>query len=168
MNAIDAIRLTIDHAHEWFQGTIADLTQEQADFVPPGKAHPIGETVAHVIQSEDSILNGMIRGKPTLWESEGWGERLRIPDVTMHTEEQARQFRCDLEALRPYQEAVYASVAEFLDSATEADLAREVQSAIGPMTVADGLTNALVGNTLVHTGEISALKGVQGAKGYPM
>ena len=35
------------------------------------------------------------------------------------------------------------------------------------MTVFDALTNALVGNNLAHTGEISALKGVQGAKGYP-
>jgi hypothetical protein len=35
------------------------------------------------------------------------------------------------------------------------------------MTVYDVLSNFLVGNTLAHTGEISALKGLQGAKGYP-
>ncbi len=34
------------------------------------------------------------------------------------------------------------------------------------MKVADALSNALIGNNLAHTGEISALKGLQGAKGY--
>ena len=167
MDGIEAIRRTIDHSHEWFTGTLGDLTKEQADYVPPGTAHPISEIIAHVLQTEDFIISGMIQGKPSVWETGGWEQKLGIPNVAMHTQEQARGFQCDYTALRPYKEAVYASTKAYLDGASDAELAREVQGPTGPMPVADALTNALIGNNLAHAGEIAALKGVQGAKGYP-
>ena len=167
MNGVEAVKRAVGHSHGWFEGTIADLTQEQADFMPPGMAHPIGELVAHVLQSEDFIINGMLQGQPSVWERDGWEAKLGIPNVVMHTQETARGFKGDVQALRPYQEAVFASTQVYLDSLTEADLDREVEGmGEGPTTVVDAITNALVGNNLAHTGEISALKGVQGAKGY--
>lgn len=85
----------------------------------------------------------------------------------MHTQEQARGVKCDVAALQPYKDAVYASVQSYLDGLTDAELDRGFDGPFGPTTVIDMLTNALIGNTLAHTGEISALKGVQGAQGYP-
>ena len=167
MNGADAIRQTIGHAHQWFTGTVVDLTQEQADYLPSGAAYPIGELVAHVLQSEDMIVNGMVRGQASVWQSGGWEQTLGIPDVSRHTQEVARGFKTSIADLKPYQEAVYASVDEYLGGLTEGELAREVPGPAGPMTVYDVLSNFLVGNTLAHTGEISALKGLQGAKGYP-
>ena len=167
MNGTETVRVAINHAHGWFDGTCADLTPEQAAYVPEGTAHPISEIVAHVIQSEDMIVNSMIQGQPSVWESDGWEQKLGIPNVARHTQEQAKAFTADLAALPPYKEAVYESVAAFAEALTEEELDREVQSPNGTMTVADALTNALLGNTLAHTGEISALKGVQGATGYP-
>ena len=167
MDAIEAIRGTINHSHGWFEGTTGDLTQEQADYLPSGTAHPIGEIVAHILQSEDMIINGMIQGQPSVWESGGWEQKLGIPNVARHTQDMARGFKGDLAALQPYKEAVFASTQACLDGLSAEDLEREVQAGEGTMTVFDALTNALVGNNLAHTGEISALKGVQGAKGYP-
>ena len=167
MNSTETVRVAINHAHGWFNGTCADLTAEQAAYVPAGTAHPICEIVTHVIQSEDMIVNSMIQGKPSVWESGGWEQKLGIPNVAQHTQEQAKSFTADLAALEPYKEAVYASLEAFVAALTEEELDREVQGPGGAMTVADALTNALLGNTLAHTGEISALKGVQGATGYP-
>ena len=110
-DAVEAIRGTVNHSHGWFEGTTSDLTQEQADFLPPGTAHPIGELIAHVLQSDDFIINGMIQGQPSVWESQGWEEKLSIPNVVMHTQETARGFKGDVAALQPYKEAVYASTA---------------------------------------------------------
>ncbi len=166
MDAVEAIKGTINHSHEWFEGTTSDLTQEQADFLPPGTAHPIGEIIAHILQSEDAVINGMIQGQPSVWESGGWEEKLGIPNVTRQTQEVARGFKGEVAALQPYKEAVFASTQAFLDGLSAEELDREVQSSEGAMTIFDALTNALVGNNLAHTGEISALKGVQGAKGY--
>jgi uncharacterized damage-inducible protein DinB len=167
MNGSETIRTAISHAHGWFDGTCADLTSEQASFVPAGTAHPISEIVTHVLQSEDMIVNSMIQGQPSIWESAGWGEKLGLPNVAQHTQEQAKSFTADLQALQPYKEAVYASVQAFAEALTEEELDREIEFGEMKMRVADALTNALLGNTLAHTGEISALKGVQGATGYP-
>ncbi|MDA0256160.1 MAG: DinB family protein [Chloroflexi bacterium] len=166
MDAAEAMRKAVGHAHGWFEGTTADVTAAQASYLPPGTAHPIAEIVAHVVQSEDMIVNSMIQGKPSVWESGGWEQRLGIPNVAGHTQEQARGFNGEIPALQPYKEAVYASVQSYLDGLTADELDREVQGPAGPMSVADALTNALIGNTLAHTGEISALKGVQGGVGY--
>ncbi len=166
MDAIEAIRGTINHSHEWFEGTMSDLTQEQADYLPPGTAHPIGALVAHILQSEDTVINGMVQGQPSVWESGGWEQKLGIPNVARLSQEVARSFKGDLNALRPYKEAVFASTQSCLDGLSVEDLDREVEIGEGTMTVFDALTNVVVGNNLAHTGEISALKGVQGAKGY--
>ncbi|MDA0352497.1 MAG: DinB family protein [Chloroflexi bacterium] len=167
MDATETIRTAIDHAHGWFEGTCADLTAEQAAYVPAGTAHPISEIVTHVVQSEDFIVNSMILGQPSVWDTGGWEQKLGLPNVSRHTQEQAKSFTADLAALQPYKEAVYVSVASFVDGLTPQELEREIQGPAGPMRVVDALTNALLGNTLAHTGEISALKGVQGATGYP-
>ena len=166
MNGIEAVKRAVGHSHGWYEGTVADLTQEQADFLPPGSAHPIGEVVAHILQTEDMIVSGMLQGQRPLWERDGWEAKLGIPNVSRHTQEMARGFKGDLAALQPYKEAVYASTQAYLDSLSDADLDREVDMGGNTTTVGDALTNALVGNNLAHTGEISALKGVQGSKGY--
>jgi len=166
MDVVEATKRSVGHSHDWFSGTCADLSQAQADFLPAGVAHPIGELVAHVLQSEDFIINGMIQGKPPVWETEGWEQKLGVPNVAMHTQEMARGFKVDLKALEPYKAAVYASTESYLAGITPDELDREVQGPFGAMKVADALSNALIGNNLAHTGEISALKGLQGAKGY--
>ena len=170
MNGVETLRSGFRASHQWFDGTLADVTNEQANFVPPGKAHPISELATHTIQSEDAIIHGMLQGEPTIWEREGWGERLGLPNMTQHTTEAARAFRCDVEALQEYKEQVYAATELYLDSLTDEDLDEEVDlSAFGmdSMRVGDVLPMFCLGNTFAHTGEISALKGIQGATGYP-
>jgi hypothetical protein len=56
MDATETVGVAINHAHGWFGGTCADLTPEQSAFVSAGTAHPIGEIVTHVVQSEDLIV----------------------------------------------------------------------------------------------------------------
>ncbi len=106
MNVIEATKRAVGHSHDWFSGTCADLTQQQADYLPAGVAHPIGELLAHVLQSEDFIINGMIQGKPPVWEAQGWEQKLGVPNVAMHTQEVARGFKVDIKSLEPYKSAV--------------------------------------------------------------
>jgi hypothetical protein len=65
---------------------------------------------------------------------------------------------------------VYAATNRYLDSITDADLDRELDMSgwdMPPTRVGDLLNMFLLGNIFAHTGEISAVKGIQGAKGYP-
>jgi hypothetical protein len=154
----------------WFDGTVADVTQEHADHVPEGVAHPIGELIAHVLHTEDFMVNTAILGKPTLWESAGWGERLGVPMVVGQETAAARAYRADKAALLEYGSAVHEATRAYLSSLTDADLDRELDlTHIGMDKYSLGhfLTTMVLGNNFAHTGEISALKGTLGLKGYP-
>src|SRR3972149_2528446 len=61
-NVISLLREQLKTAHEILEGTMADVTPEQAHWTPPGVALPIGATYAHGIVSEDGVVNGMFRG----------------------------------------------------------------------------------------------------------
>ena len=78
--------------------------------------------------------------------------------------------KIDLASLRSYAREVYAATDAYLVSLTDADLARAVDLSalgLGRMPVKQLVLLALLGNALTHCGEISCLKGLQGAKGYP-
>lgn len=155
----------------WYQGTIADVTADQANEVPAGVAHPIGELAAHILHSEDGMINMVVRGQQMIWERDGWAAKLGIPVLMMQDAATARSVRCDPQQLQEYAQTVYASTDSFLDSLTPEDLdTKEVdmtEDGFGIMKLGDFLTQALLGNNYAHTGEISALKGILGKKGYP-
>jgi uncharacterized damage-inducible protein DinB len=167
MDAVDALTRAINASHQWYQGTVADVTSEQANYLPSGTAHPIGELAAHIVQGEDGIINGMLLGEQTVWEQGGWEQKLGIPNMQRLDKESARSFKCEVSALKEYTDAVYASTEAYLSGLQPSDLDREIDGPGGKMTVADVIGMFLLGNTFAHTGEISALKGLQGAKGYP-
>ena len=53
---------------------MADVSQVQAEFAPPGIANPLGATYAHVVWSEDMLVQGMFRQVPPLFAS-AWAGR---------------------------------------------------------------------------------------------
>ena len=154
----------------WVEGTVATLTPEQATWQPAGLALPAGAQYAHILTSEDFLLHGAARGGAPLAMST-WQGRTGISELPPAGawDDWARWVVVDLPAARAYGQAVYAATDAYLASATDDDLAREVDlSAIGVgfKTVAEILDLLLV-NAAAHCGEISCLKGLQGAQGYP-
>ncbi len=169
MDGAQAMTAAVKASHDWYNGTVADVTGAQANFLPSGVSHPIGETMAHVVQSEDGIVNGMLRGQKTIWEKDGWEKKLGIPNMMMHDTKGARALKLDPKSLGAYTQVVQASTMSYLSGLKPADLDRivDIGGDIGKLPVGGVLTMLLVGNTFAHTGEISAIKGMQGAKGYP-
>jgi hypothetical protein len=153
---------------------MADVTPEQAHWVPPGKASTIGANYVHVLTGEDMTIQGLMKGGPPLYAS-SWATKMGVsepPPVGPGQDLQAwgKRARLDLEALRPYARAVYAATDEYVESLQPEDLNRSFdlsQFDLGqqPMMF---LLRALLTNASMHCGEISCLKGLQGAKGYPM
>lgn len=170
MNSINVLKSAFDGAHMWYQGTVADLTEEQANIVPPGVAHPIGELMAHVLQCEDVMINQVILGKPPLWEQDGWKLKVGGDLMVDHATAAARAYKCRLAAMSDYGQAVFSSTQAFLAGLKDSDLNRELELVslgfANNMSAAVFLTQMLLGNTYAHTGEISALKGSLGSKGY--
>jgi hypothetical protein len=168
MDALQAIRENLTFAREAFVGTIADVTPAMAAWDPKGKANNIASLYAHTIHGEDMVIQGMLQGKPQLWERDGWDKKLNIPFNGMMTEAN-RLMRVDLAAMKPYAEAVAKATNAYLASLKPADLDRKITVGppLGDQTVGWVIQMFVASNFYMHAGEISALKGIQGHKGYP-
>jgi len=170
MNAIDAIKLAYAGSHDWYQGTIADVTPDAANKIPGGEAHPISYVAAHILHCEDVMINSAVQGKPSIWERDGWDSKLGIALALDQPTEAAQAYRCDPLKLNEYAQQVYKNTEAYFDGLRPEDLDNEVDlSAVGmgKMGLGTFLLTMLLGNNYAHTGEISALKGTMGKKGYP-
>ena len=173
----ELLRSAIRDARQVLEGTMADVSQALADFIPPGLANPLGATYAHVVCSEDMVVQGMFRQVPPLLATT-WAGRTGLsepmptpgPDWAEYGP-WTRRVKVDLDALRAYAQAVGVQTDGWLSGLGDADLDRPMDlSAIGlgQHTWATAIA-LLVGNHLgTEAGEIAVLKGIQGARGYPI
>jgi hypothetical protein len=171
MDGIAALKEQIKSSHDIVESTIADVTSEQAHKVPGGKAHPIGATYAHLLISEDFIVNMICRGSTPLvmgeWAGKtGASEPPPAPGGDFFA--WANSVKIDMDAMRKYAQAVYAGTDAYLDSLKAEDLDRVMEvPGFGSGTLGYYLGIGALIHPANHVGEISALKGIQGAKGYP-
>lgn len=164
-------------AHWLLEETISDVSDEMGRFAPPGKALPIGAAYVHYVTGEDWTVHSLFQGVAPLmagpWAGRtGVSEPLPEPgdDWAGRFAAWSRRVRVDLAAFRAYAKAVYEATDVYLASLADAELSREVDLSamgMGKQTVGFVLNNAMLGHAFCHCGEISALKGVQGKKGYP-
>jgi hypothetical protein len=173
----DLLVRMLHDARQVLDGTMADVTQAQADFVPPGIANPLGATFAHVVCSEDFVVQGMFRQLPPLsagsWVGRtGLSEPMPMPGPEwVNYGPWTRRVQIDLPELRAYAQAVAAETDSWLAGLTEEDLARPLDlsaAGFGLQTWASAIATLVVHHLATETGEIAVLKGLQGARGYPM
>jgi hypothetical protein len=178
---ISHIRAQMKSAHWLLEETISDVSDEMARFAPPGKALSIGAAYVHYVTSEDWMVHSLFKGVAPLMGG-AWAGRTGVSDPppgpgddwATRFEAWCRRVRVDLPAFRAYAKAVYEATDAYLATLPaalpDAELSREVDLSamgMGKKTVGFVLDNALLGHAYCHCGEISAIKGVQGKKGYP-
>lgn len=176
--AVSLLRAQYQNAHEVLEGTMQDVTSGQAHWSPPGIANPLGATYAHIVVSEDGVINGVLKGSAPLCAT-SWAGKVGLSEMppmpgpgeeglpSWH--EWARQVKVDQAALQEYARAVYAATDEYLASLTDEDLNRVLDLSgigLGQQTLG-WMLSLMLANVNWHTGEISCLKGLQGVRGYP-
>ena len=179
-NSASLLRELVKNANELLEGTMADVTAEQAHWVPPGVAMPIGAAYAHVVLSQDGAVNGTFKGGVPLFAA-GWAGKTGVSEPPPAPDPGkpgfpdwsgwSRKVKVDLPAMRKYAKAVYAASDDFLATLSLEDLERPVDLTalgLGKSTMGWVIANGIVGNGFTHCGEISCLKGLQGKRGYPL
>jgi hypothetical protein len=197
MNTIGLIHHSLGFAFELLEQLVSDLTQEQADWLPPGKANPIGALYWHIVAYADQYVHewcmapfryitfeewlearcakrelGM--GQAPLRHCAGWQEKVVIalplenPDDPYWEVRNMREgLRVDLPALHDYARATAHTLLSWVASLTPEDLERTISTPIGDLNLGQILELFIIAHINNHSGEISALKGCQGLKGYP-
>ncbi|MGB3399654.1 MAG: DinB family protein [Candidatus Deferrimicrobiaceae bacterium] len=178
-NVISLLREQLKSGIELVEGTMADVTPEQAHWIPPGVALPIGASYAHVVVGQDSVINGMLKGGAPLFAS-SWAGKTGLSELPPDVDPKkqglpdwsawSRKVKVDLPVFRKYAQAVYAVSDEYLATLRGKDLDRPVDLTVlgfGQSTMGFLINNAVLGHAFTHCGEISCLKGLQGKKGYP-
>lgn len=173
MDLVNVLREQVKDARELLEGTIEDVTDEQARMAPPGEAMPIVAHYAHIVMSEDMAVQTLLKGGAPLFASE-WAGRTGLsgqpPIGPMPWDAAVRNGQIEFGSLRAYARAVHAATDAYLDAADDTQLSRTIdlsQFGIGEKTGAWILQTGAVTNTNLHCGEISCLKGLAGARGYP-
>ena len=170
------LRRIVSDARSVLDGTMADVTQAQVEYAPPGLANPLGATYAHVVWSEDMVVQGMCRQAQPLFAST-WAGRTGLSEPMPSPGPEwadyapwTRRVRVDLDQLRQYARAVAAETDAWLDSLSEDDLDRPMDLSgigLGQHTLASAIGLLIANHLGTETGEIAVLKGIQGARGYP-
>src|SRR5690242_942148 len=128
MDTVALLREQLKDAHGLLEAVMADVTPEEAHWMPPGQANPIGATYAHVVLTEDRIINGAIQRNTPLYNT-AWADKTGLSEL-MPTRGEAwkdyanwtRRLRVDLPALRAYAQAVYDASDAYLATLSPADL----------------------------------------------
>jgi DinB superfamily len=173
--ALSLLKDQLKEAHELFENTAADIQEEHVHKDPGGKAFPLGATYAHLVFSEDVIVQGMMQAKLPLFESEwkgktGASEPMPPMDEnwTPTNEKWSKTVTIDFPKMQQYAKAVYSATDEYVNSLSDADLEKEIDlGSWGKKTVAQMLSGFVISHACSLAGELSALKGIQGARGYP-
>jgi hypothetical protein len=172
MNTVELIQYSLGNAFGILGQVVADLTQEQADWTPPGIANPIGATYWHAVSSTDDIVHRWIRGEESLRQKGGWQEKIltiSVPEPGQGEDYLAymQAIRVDIATLHTYTGAVADDVQYWLASLKSEDLENEIDTPIGKLGIGKLLETFVIWHINAHCGEIAALKGCLGAKGYP-
>lgn len=168
MEAITYIRLQYADMRRFFNNVFQDLTEEQLNWAPPGKANSIASTLLHTIGGEDMFFQQIIQGKPTLWETQGWSKRFAIPNPPGDGLgwKEAAEAHFQKEMIFEYMKVVQSATDSYLACLNDSELVRTIKVFGRDLQIAEILA-LQVTHITEHGGEIAAIKGIHGEDGLP-
>jgi len=162
MNNAKLLSMGISESFDWLDQVIADLTPEQYAFEPSGTSNRIDKLHAHTLCSADFWMNLMGLQKPMVWLQ--YSEAIEMPSNWIEIWKFDGPIR--LADMQEYAGRLRACLPD-VEALDDAALAREVHAPYFGRRDA-GFVFRLAGTQLaIHTGEISAAKGLQGLQGLP-
>jgi uncharacterized damage-inducible protein DinB len=147
---------------------MADTTDEQFNWAPPGTANSMRTTLVHMLSAEDAFINTIILGKALIWDTQEWGAKIGLaqpPRAGSGWDEIKNAWLASGPVL-DYCKAVRAATDEYLATVTSEELDRRVSWMDREFSVG-GVLVMLNSHNSSHAGDLASIKGIQGVKGLP-
>lgn len=173
------------------RGVLNLVPKEQMVVRPNSTGNSIAWLMWHVARTEDVFVTTVARGEPQILQRDGWTERIGIDDYRIGTglqDDEVDEFNkgVDVDGVDAYWQAVRTETLDWLQSSPievldeVPDLAErlakipEIAPSIGPAVVqAWGgrpigfhLSFVVISHGLIHVGEMQAIRGLLGYKGF--
>lgn len=165
MTVVEFIHRSVTDLNSTMIDDVKVLTQAQLVWKPAPKANPIGFIFWHFMRSEDNTIHGL-RGKPSVWESERWYEKMGMAAKDSGTgfkePEVDKAAAIPLSKLMDYAERVAQTASDYLKSLDDARLDYIPNPERPNRTTAVTLRSFVIAHGWWHIGEIRYLKGMQG------
>ena len=121
--------------------------------------------VRYVAGGTDMIVNVRIKETDPIW-SEEWAKKTGLPfdgNGNGQSDDDAQKVTISsMENFIQYQELVWQSTADLLESITDADLSKEVKARTGTEQIDESISLHMLGHFNGHRGEMNFLRGMQG------
>jgi len=172
MSEIDAARAILrdafDRVTEQVTAVTEGLSSDDAKWRPDPGANSIGWLIWHLTRVQDDHLADLA-GTDQLWTADGWHTRLGLPFDAAETgygqtSDQVGQVVADPADLAAYQQAVHQATLTYLDTLTEAELERIVDTRWDPPVTASVRLVSIVNDCTEHVGQAAYVKGMLGRR----
>lgn len=173
MNTTDFIRDQLRQASAFLDGTMTEVRPDDLHAATPGELNTIGATYAHLVTGEDGFVNAFLRKQAPLFATT-WASRTGIselPPESLAWNDWGKRVRVDLVAMKPYAVAVADATDAYVASLALSDLDADLDLSMmgmGVRTLGWVIGAGVLGHRMSHWGEICALNGLRGGKGFPV
>jgi uncharacterized damage-inducible protein DinB len=164
MDFKDLIRFGFDEYLRDLKTVLEGLSAEERRFQPALGSHHIDFAVWHMARVEDGWLQGFARRTDSIWQRDGWHQRLGMPERGSgfgYTGEQVRDLPAfDIDQMLEYYDAVRADTYAYVDSLTEAGLAETPNDRRPEYTIAQMFSHLMIEEGQ-HLGQVAYIRGIQ-------
>jgi len=133
---IKSLRNRIRAMNTIYERAVSDMTLDHVNHHERSGVLPIAFSLSHFMRAQDQSLSGPFLGGPTLWDSDGWAEKVGVSIDRLGREETVEEMQhlrfADFDAWRAFQSAVIERTNVVLDALTEETLSQVLLPQLPP------------------------------------
>jgi uncharacterized damage-inducible protein DinB len=158
-------RMALDEYLSDLKKALGGLTPEERRFQPASHAHHIDFAVWHMARVEDDWVQRFAQRTDTVWERDGWPQRLGLPVKGSGSGYSAEQVaalpRFNLYDVMAYFEAVREATLSYLDGLTQDELEISPDPDQRPGYTIGKMFSHVIVEESQHLGQVAYLRGLQ-------
>jgi uncharacterized damage-inducible protein DinB len=159
------IEMALTEYSDELRKALDGLTPEERRFQPSPESHHIDFAVWHMARVEDNWVQRFAQRTATIWQREGWHEKLGLPEKDSgsgYTAEQVANLPAfDIDELMRYFDAVREATVRYLAGLEAQDLDQRPDAERRPDYTVGSMFSHVIVEESQHTGQVAYLRGLQ-------